>query len=49
VIRGAAIQLLLNLTTMTLAGIATLLVERLAFVRRLRAALRRRRRQGAPA
>jgi hypothetical protein len=40
--RGAALQLALNLTTMTIAGLATLAVQRLAFVRRWKAALRTR-------
>jgi uncharacterized membrane protein len=41
--RGAALQLVVNLLTMILAGLATLVVQRLAFVRRWRSALRRRR------
>lgn len=41
-LRGAAIQLALNLTTMIVAGLGTLAVQRLAFVRRWRAALEAR-------
>jgi uncharacterized hydrophobic protein (TIGR00271 family) len=41
-LRGAAIQLAVNLATMILAGLATLAFQRLVFVRRWRAALEAR-------
>jgi uncharacterized hydrophobic protein (TIGR00271 family) len=40
-LRGASLQLLINLTTMIVAGLATLALQRLAFVRRWRSALRK--------
>lgn len=42
-LRGAALQLAINVATMVVAGTATLVVQRLAFVRRWKAALRQRR------
>ncbi len=41
-LRGAALQLAINLVVMILAGLATLIAQRLAFVRRWRKALRER-------
>ncbi len=44
-LKGAALQLVINLTTMIVAGLATLAVQRLAFVRRWKSALRHRSRR----
>jgi uncharacterized hydrophobic protein (TIGR00271 family) len=44
-LRGAALQLVVNLATMIVAGLATLAVQRLAFVRRWKSALRQRSRR----
>lgn len=41
-LRGAGVQLAVNLATMIVAGLATLAVQRLAFVRRWRASLEQR-------
>jgi uncharacterized hydrophobic protein (TIGR00271 family) len=43
--KGAALQLAINLATMVVAGFITLAVQRLAFVRRWRAAVLRRRKR----
>lgn len=46
--RGAALQLAINLATIVVAGTGTLALQRLAFVRRWQAALRRARLRAAP-